>query len=210
MTLSRKAGRLLKHKTMIDYVKGKLDQCSPTCAIVDCGGVGYAVNISLSTYAQIKEQQEVKLLVHEAIREDAYNLYGFAVAGERELFRMLISVSGVGATTAILILSAYPANEILRAITHEDLNTLKGIKGIGLKTAQRIVVELKDKAMKAGGGDAGEIFPAANNMVRQEALSALEVLGFVKSASQKVVDKLLHDNPEMTVEGVVKQAIKLL
>lgn len=194
---------------MIDYVKGKLDSCAPTHAVVDCGGVGYAVNISLSTYAQIKDLQEVKLLVHESIREDAYNLYGFAATAERELFRMLISVSGVGATTALLILSAYPTNEILRAITHEDLNTLKGIKGIGLKTAQRIVVELKDKAMKAGG-DTGEIFPVANNMVRQEALSALEVLGFVKSASQKVVDKLLHDNPEMTVEGVVKQAIKLL
>ncbi len=194
---------------MIDYVKGALTECSPAYAVVECGGVGYGVNISLSTYTQIKDQSNVKLLIHEAVREDAYVLYGFAQNDEREFFRLLISVSGVGANTARVILSAYPVSELARTIGQDDVNTLKSIKGIGLKTAQRIIVELRDKMDKMGAATA-EIFPSYDNRVREEALSALEVLGFNKAASQKVVDKLMRETPDITVETAIKQAMKLL
>ncbi len=194
---------------MIDYIKGELAELTPAYAVVDCNGVGYGANISLTTYTQIKDQKNVKLLIYEAVREDAYVLYGFAQSDEREFFKLLISVSGIGANTARMILSAYPAGELQRTISQEDVNTLKGIKGIGLKTAQRIVVELRDKMDKValeGGG----LFPQIDNRVREEALSALEVLGFNKTASQKVVDKLLKDTPDLSVESTIKQAIKLL
>ncbi len=194
---------------MIDYIKGELAELTPAYAVVDCNGVGYGANISLTTYTQIKDQKNVKLLIYEAVREDAYVLYGFAQSDEREFFKLLISVSGIGANTARMILSAYPASELQRTISQEDVNTLKGIKGIGLKTAQRIVVELRDKMDKValeGGG----LFPQIDNRVREEALSALEVLGFNKTASQKVVDKLLKDTPDLSVESTIKQAIKLL
>lgn len=196
---------------MIDYIKGTLAEVTPAYAVVDCGGVGYGANISLSTYTQIKDQQTVKLLIYEAIREDAYVLFGFAQADEREFFKLLISVSGVGANTARMILSAYPVSELRRAITLEDANTLKGIKGIGLKTAQRIIVELKDKMDKLDLVETGELFATtADNKVREEALSALEVLGFNKGASAKVVDKLLKETPDAEVAVVVKMAIKML
>lgn len=194
---------------MIDYIKGKLAECTPTYAVIDCNGVGYMANISLSTYTQIKEQQDVKLLIHEAIREDAYNLYGFATIEEREMFRLLTSVSGVGASTGRIILSAYPTSEIKRAITLDDVNTIKSIKGIGLKTAQRIIVELRDKVDKIESNE-GELFALGDNKVKEEALSALEVLGFAKNVAQKVVDKIIKENPDMRVEGVVKLAIKLI
>lgn len=194
---------------MIDYIKGKLAECTPAYAVIDCGGVGYMASISLSTYTQIKDQTETKLLIHEAIREDAYNLFGFSTPEERDMFRLLISVSGIGANTARIILSAYPTTELKRAIKLEDINTIKSIKGIGLKTAQRLIVELRDKMDKIEIGEA-DLFPSENNKTKEEALSALEVLGFQKSIAQKVVDKIVKDNPDMKVEGVVKLAIKLI
>ncbi len=195
---------------MIDYIKGDLAECSPAFAVIDCGGVGYGAHISLSTYAQIKDSASVKLLIHEAVREDAYVLYGFAESDEREMFRLLISVSGVGANTARMILSAYPVGEVQRAIMSDDVKMLSGIKGIGTKTAQRLVVDLKDKVGKMDVGEAGEIFTPSNNTARQEALSALEVLGFNKGASQKVLDKIFAATPDVAVEAAIKQAIKLL
>jgi len=197
---------------MIDYVKGELAECTATYAVVDCGGVGYMVAISLGTYTAIKDQQKVKLLVHEAIREDAYNLYGFATPEEREMFRLLITVSGVGANTARVILSAYPTSELRKAILLDDVNSIKSIKGIGLKTAQKIIVELKDKVDKieTSGSPEGELFAPVNNKVREDSLSALEALGYARAQATKVVDKLLKEQPDAKVEQIVKGAFKLL
>lgn len=195
---------------MIDYIRGEVAELTPAYAVIDCGGVGYGANISLTTYTQIKDQKTAKLLIYEAVREDAYQLFGFAQVEEREFFKLLISVSGIGANTARMILSAYPASELRRAITLEDANTLKGIKGIGLKTAQRIIVELKDKMDKLDLPQNGELFAQIDNKTREEALSALEVLGFNKAASAKVVDKIMKDQPDAEVAAVVKMAIKML
>lgn len=196
---------------MIDYIKGQIAECTATYAVIDCGGVGYMLNISLGTFTTIKDQQQTKLYVHEAIREDAYNLFGFATLDERDMFRLLITVSGVGANTARIILSAYPVSELTKAITTEDVNTIKSVKGIGLKTAQRIIVELKDKVNKI---DATEIqgmsMSSQNNKVREDALSALEALGYARSQAAKAVDKLLSDTPDAKVEQIVKGAFKLL
>lgn len=195
---------------MIDYIKGNLAECTPTYAVIDCNGVGYLANISLTTYTQIKDSQQAHLLIHEAIREDAYNLYGFSTLEERTLFRLLISVSGIGANTARMILSAYPTAELRRAIMTDDVNTIKSIKGIGLKTAQRLLVELRDKMSSLGEADDMAVSAVQGNKVKDEALAALEVLGFTKAASTKVVDKILKDSPDLKVEGVVKMAIKML
>ncbi|MBP5365257.1 MAG: Holliday junction branch migration protein RuvA [Bacteroidales bacterium] len=195
---------------MIDYISGKLTENTPAYAVIECNGVGYLANISLTTYSQIKDQKEAKLLIHEAIREDAYNLYGFATKEERDMFRLLLSVSGIGASTARIILSAHPTAEVKRAIKLDDINTIKSIKGIGLKTAQRLIVELRDKVDAIETGGAEELFQNENNKTKEEALSALEVLGFPKSAAQKVVEKIVKDNPDMRIEGIVKLAIKLM
>lgn len=194
---------------MIDFVKGAIAECTPAYVVVETtAGVGYMVNIALTTYSQIKDQKEVKIYVHESIREDAYVLYGFTEIGERELFRQLISVSGIGSNTARMILSAHPAGELQRAIADENINLLKGIKGIGLKTAQRIVVELKDKLGKLDLSN--NLLPISDNTVKDEALSALVMLGFVKAASQKVVDKIINETPDAKVEYVIKLALKML
>lgn len=197
---------------MLEYVHGHLTEATPTYAVVDCHGVGYYLNISLSTFAQLQGKTECQLYIHDAIKEDAFSLYGFNTKEERELFRLLILVSGVGANTARVILSAYQPIEIQRAIMTEDVNLIKGIKGIGPKTAQKIIIELKDKAAKLdmqGSGDMGTLFVAPSvSPVRAEALAALEVLGFKKEAAQKDIDKLMKSNPEITVEQLVKLAIK--
>ena len=199
---------------MIDFLSGKVAELTATYAVIDCGGVGYLANISLNTYEALNGSETAKLFIHEAIREDAYVLFGFATTTEREVFRALTSVSGVGAASARLIVSALSPAELKNVILTENVNTLKGIKGIGLKTAQRIIVELKDKIAKIDTGDAptnaAPSSATVNSGVREEALQALEVLGYNKTAASKVVDKLLSENPDLKVEGIVKASFRLL
>lgn len=202
---------------MIDYIKGELTELTPTLAVVEAGGVGYALNISLTTYDTIHSQKQAKLYVHESLvtggRDDSFTLYGFATKAERELYRLLITVSGVGANTARMILSGYSPRELCNVIANGDERALKGVKGIGLKTAQRIIVDLKDKVVSTGlatelqaqGGSAG---PAVNQGVRDEAVAALTMLGFSPAPTQKVVVQILKDQPTLPVEQVVKQALK--
>ncbi|WP_349908912.1 Holliday junction branch migration protein RuvA, partial [Bacteroides caccae] len=177
---------------MIEYVRGELAELSPATAVIDCNGVGYAANISLNTYSAIQGKKTCKLFIYEAIREDAYVLYGFADKQEREIFLLLISVSGIGGNTARMILSALSPSELVSVISAENANLLKTVKGIGLKTAQRLIVELKDKiktvGMAAVGGttSAGMLLQSANAEVQEEAVAALTMLGFAAAPSQKV------------------------
>jgi len=194
---------------MFEYVKGPIAELTPAYVVVDCGGVGYNVNISLQTYSSFEGKKEVLVYLHQVVREDAHLLFGFASKDERELFRLLISVSGVGANTARVILSSMSATEIQKTIMQADINALKQIKGIGLKTAQRIVVDLKDKVSGKELGSA-QLFSTINNTTRQEALSALVMLGFNKSAVEKVLDHLLKTDSTQSVEGLIKLALKQL
>lgn len=193
---------------MIDYIKGNITSINPTQITVETSGIGYSLNISLSTYAKLEKVKECRILVHEVIREDANILYGFADEEERNIFRMLISVTGVGAATARIMLSSLTPDEIEKAIINANVNVLKGIKGIGLKTAQRIIVDLKDKLTKLPG--TGEIFDLRDNTGRDEALSALVMLGFARSAVSKVLDKILREEKNLSVEEIVKKALKSL
>ena len=193
---------------MIDYLKGTLTQITPAFVNIETAGVGYFVNISLTTFSKLEGKTDYKLLVHEVIREDSHQLFGFADSGEREIFRLLISVTGVGASTARMMLSSLNPAEIERAIIGSDVNGLKSVKGIGLKTAQRIIVDLKDKLGKHAG--TGEIFAAGDNTKREEALSALVMLGFAKSAVSKVLDKICGEEKGLTVEDLIKRALKNL
>jgi len=193
---------------MIDYIKGDITQVTPTFVIIETAGVGYSVNISLTTFSRLENQKTFKILIHEVIREDSHQLFGFADNEEREIFRLLISVSGVGANTARMMLSSLNPAEIEKAITGSDANLLKSIKGIGLKTAQRIIIDLKDKLGKHGASD--EIFAFADNTRREEALSALVMLGFAKSAVSKVLDKIVREEKNLTVEDMIKRALKNL
>jgi holliday junction DNA helicase RuvA len=193
---------------MIDYIKGDITQITPTFLILETGGVGYLINISLTTFSKLEKLKEFKVLVHEVIREDSHQLFGFADSGERDMFRFLISVTGVGANTARMMLSSLTPAEIEHAILGSDVDILKSVKGIGLKTAQRIIVDLKDKLGKHGGSD--EIFAFADNTKREEALSALVMLGFVKSAVSKVLDKIVREEKNLTVEDMIKRALKNL
>lgn len=198
---------------MIEYLKGELAELTPAMAVIDCNGVGYAANISLNTYAAIQGKKECKLYIHEAIREDAYVLFGFADKQERELFLLLISVSGIGGNTARMILSALSPSELINVISNENANLLKTVKGIGLKTAQRIIVELKDKiktnSMASTSGMSTLITPESSH-VQDEAVSALTMLGFAQAASQKVVLAILKEEPNAQVEQVIKLALKRL
>ncbi|HZJ74890.1 MAG TPA: Holliday junction branch migration protein RuvA [Perlabentimonas sp.] len=191
---------------MFEYIKGNVVEINPAYAVIDVGGMGYVVNVSLYTYAKLEGLKNVLLFIHQVIRDDAHLLYGFITKSERELFRQLISVSGVGPNTARLILSSLSAEEISQAIMQGDVNTLKQVKGIGLKTAQRIVVDLKDKVGKSL--DDQDIFAPLNNTLKQEALSALVMLGFTKSVAEKSIDKLLKKNPSYSVESLIKDALK--
>lgn len=208
---------IIKLKKMIDYIKGTLAELTPAQAVVEACGVGYALNISLNTYTAVQGKPEVKLFVHEALvtggRDDSYTLFGFATKQERELYRLLISVSGVGANTARMILSAASPSDLSNAIASGNERLLKGVKGIGLKTAQRIIVDLKDKVVALGiaqevtVGD-GTLAASVNNEVLDEAVSALTMLGFSPAPSAKVVKDILAEKPDMPVEQVVKEALK--
>ena len=198
---------------MIEYVKGEIAELSPATAIIDCNGLGYAVNISLNTYSAIQGKNTCKLYIYEAIREDAYVLYGFADKQERELFLLLISVSGIGGNTARMILSALSPSELVNVISTENANLLKTVKGIGLKTAQRVIVDLKDKiktAAPVAGGGQSTLLSAMNTEIQEEAVAALTMLGFASAPSQKVVLAILKEAPDAAVEQVIKLALKRL
>lgn len=202
---------------MIDYIKGELAELTPAQAVIEAAGVGYALNISLNTYTAIQGKKDVKLFVHESLvtggRDDSFTFFGFASKQERDLYRLLISVSGVGANTARMILSAASPADLSNAIASSNERLLKGVKGIGLKTAQRIIVDLKDKVVALGiaqevtMGEGGSTV-AVNNEVMDEAVSALTMLGFSPAPSAKVVKALLEENAAMPVEQVVKEALK--
>jgi Holliday junction DNA helicase RuvA len=193
---------------MITHIQGKLVEKTPTDVVIDCGGVGYHINISLHTYSLLPASEHVKLFTHLLIREDAHSLYGFVEKSERELFKLLISVSGIGANIARTMLSSLDSKQIIQAIAIADVVTIQSIKGIGAKTAQRVILDLKEKVLKIYDLDENSL--SYNNSNRDEALSALEVLGFVRKMSEKVVDKVISQNPEATVEIIIKQALKNL
>lgn len=197
---------------MIEYIKGELTELTPALATVEAAGVGYAVNISLNTYSAIQGKKEVKLYIYEAIREDAHLLYGFFQKKEREMFLLLITVSGVGANTARMMLSSMSVGELCNAISTDNARLIQSIKGIGKMTAQRIIVDLRDKIVALGITEeipAGGIMTApVNNEVKDEAVSALTMLGFSPAPTQKVVVAILKEQPDLPVEQVVKLALK--
>ena len=196
---------------MYEYITGRLEEITPTDAIVEACGVGYDLVISLSTFSKLQsaQGQTVKLYTYHQVREDDESLFGFADRGERSVFTQLISVSGVGAGSARMILSAMTADEVKEAILTGDVNRFKAVKGIGLKTAQRIIIDLKDKIGKGGGEFSFETVPASSP-VREEAFGALTMLGFAKPAIEKTLDKLLKEKPDYTVEELIKRALKLM
>jgi Holliday junction DNA helicase RuvA len=197
---------------MIDYIKGELTELTPALATVEAAGVGYGLNISLNTYSAIQGKKDVKLYVYESIREDAYVLYGFVNKKEREMFELLITVSGVGPNTARMMLSSMSVQELCTAISTGNERVVKGIKGIGKMTAQRIIVDLRDKIVALGIADeipaGGSVAMPVNNAVKDEAVSALTMLGFAPAPSQKVVLAILQEQPDAPVEQVVKMALK--
>ena len=197
---------------MIEYIRGTLEELTPALAVVDCGGVGYGLNISLGTFSALQGRKEVKLLAVEVIREDSYTLWGFATQSERELFLQLTSVSGIGAGMARMILSAFSPAELAEVISSGNDRALKGVKGIGPKAAQRIIVDLRDKILGLDITPTQTMgaAPTLNKEVQQEAVAALTMLGFSPAPSAKVVNKLLTDNPELPVEQIIKQALKML
>ncbi|MBR6355029.1 MAG: Holliday junction branch migration protein RuvA [Paludibacteraceae bacterium] len=205
---------------MIEYIKGILTDLNPTYAVLEAAGVGYEINIALQTYSDLndKEQKEVRLYTQEIIREDTHDLFGFMTKGERELFVMLMTVSGIGGNTARMIMSAYTASEIRQIIATGNAKALSQVKGLGPKTAQRIIVDLKDKVLKIDLGEGAQsgmdnpdvLFPEVESEVKTEAVSALSMLGFAVAASSKVVDKILKETPQASVEQVIKQALKML
>jgi Holliday junction DNA helicase RuvA len=196
---------------MIDYIKGEVAELTPATVTIECGGIGYQMNISLNTYGAIQNKATAKLYVHEAIREDAHVLFGFVDKRERELFQHLISVSGVGPGTARVILSSLSAKELENVIATENATLLQSVKGIGAKTAQRIIVDLKDKIRFTD--ESGTIrLPAKADLSEtgHAAVSAMVMLGFVQTASQKVVSEIIRESPSLPVEGIIKEALKRL
>lgn len=193
---------------MIAHIQGKLVEKSPTEVVIDCNGVGYLVNISLHTFGLLPNSDFIKLFTCLLVKEDSHTLYGFVEKSEREIFKLLISVSGIGANTARTMLSSLEPKQIINAIASGDVATIQSIKGIGAKTAQRAILDLKDKVLKLY--DIQEVSLIPNNTNRDEALSALEVLGFVRKASEKVVDKIIVNSPDASVETIIKQALKNL
>jgi Holliday junction DNA helicase RuvA len=194
---------------MIHHINGRLIEKSPTHAIIEAGGVGYFINISLITFSKLKDTESCMLFTYLSIKEDAHTLFGFAEKSEREIFKKLISVNGVGATTARIMLSSLTSDEITAAIISGDVETLKSVKGIGIKSAQRIIVDLKDKFGRIDGLEQN-ILTFNNNTHRDEALSALLALGFTKNAVEKVLNKVLKAQPDLDVEGLIKGALKNL
>ncbi|MGB1448670.1 MAG: Holliday junction branch migration protein RuvA [Flavobacteriaceae bacterium] len=193
---------------MITQLNGRLIEKHPTHVVIDCHGVGYEVNISLHTYGQIGADENLRLYTHLQIREDAHTLYGFYQPMERSIFRLLISISGIGASIARTMLSSMTPADIQRAIVQEDLAAIKAVKGIGLKTAQRVLIELKDKIQNVAGMD--EIPALKNNTIKEETLSALEVLGYPRRQAEKVIDNIIQSSPESSVEELIKQALNKL
>ncbi|MCL2327409.1 MAG: Holliday junction branch migration protein RuvA [Bacteroidetes bacterium] len=191
---------------MLEYISGTVKKTTPTYVIIDNAGIGYFINISLFTCEQLHENTQATLLVHEIIREDVHELYGFVQETERALFRLLISVSGVGANTARVILSKLSYSEISQAIASGNVNLIQSVKGIGAKTAQRIIVDLRDKMVLVSAFD--ENVPIQSNIIQNEALSALSMLGFAKATADKVIQNIVKTNPHASVEEIVKQALK--
>lgn len=193
---------------MIAFLKGRLVEKTPTDIIIDCNGIGYQVHISLHSYSLIKDQETIQIYTYLQIKEDAHTLYGFIEKIERELFKLLISVSGIGGNTARNMLSYITPKELIQAIAAGDVKTIQSVKGIGLKTAQRVIIDLQEKVQKLYGVE--ELSVAVNNTNAEEALSALEVLGFVRKATEKVVKKIVAQDPQATVEQIIKSALKSL
>ncbi len=195
---------------MYEFIKGRIAGLSPAHAVIEAGAIGYYVNISLNTYSVLNGDKEALLLLHQVVREDAHLLYGFSNEEERGLFRLLISVSGIGSNTALVMLSAHTSSEIRSAILKDDVNFLKSIKGIGPKTAQRVIIELRDKLGKLGFESAENILPSVDSALKDDALSALVALGFPKKNIEKALEKVLKKESEITVEQLIKQSLKLL
>ena len=195
---------------MIDYIKGQIAELTPTAVVVECCGIGYNILISLQTYEALQGKAEAKVFIHHYLREDEELYYGFATRDERELFRLLISVSGIGASIARMLLSSLTCEELRSAILSEDIHKIKSVKGIGVKSAQRLVLELKDKIVKGDGADTPALFTTGNPAVVDEATNALVMLGFSKAAIAKVMPALLKQNPSARVEDLIKAALQRL
>ena len=195
---------------MIDYIKGQIIELTPTELILECGGIGYSILISLQTYEALQLKTQAVAYIHHYIREDEELFFGFATKDERELFRLLIGVSGIGVASARMMLSSLTSEEIRQAILSEDIHKIKSVKGIGLKSAQRLVLELKDKIVKGAGTDTPSIFKTDNNALVDEATTALVMLGFTKANINKVLPGILKDNPTARVEDLIKAALKKL
>lgn len=193
---------------MITHLKGRLVEKNPTFVVIECSGVGYFVNISLHTFSKISDSESIQLYTHLQIKEDSHTLYGFAENSEREIFRLLLSVSGIGSSIARTMLSSLTPVQIKNAIASGDVPTIQAVKGIGAKTAQRVILDLKDKVLKIY--DIDEVSPNSNNTNKEEALSALEVLGFVRRQSEKAVEKVLSQDSTLSVEDIIKHALKNL
>ncbi len=193
---------------MFEYIKGKIASLTPTNAVLDNGNIGYLINISLNTYSLLNEATDAKLFIHQIVREDAHLLFGFSTIEEREIFQLLISVSGIGANTARMILSALTPVEVKSAITTGNVPVLKSIKGIGAKTAQRVIIDLRDKVGKTS--ETSEIFDVSSNRIKEESLSALATLGFSKSSVTKVVDDIISKSPKISVEDLLREALNRL
>ncbi|WP_033957620.1 Holliday junction branch migration protein RuvA [Psychroserpens jangbogonensis] len=193
---------------MITHIQGKLVEKNPTDVVIDCNGIGYLLNISLHTYSQIPDQENLKLYAYLIVREDSHTLYGFSSVSEREIFKLLLSVSGIGASTARTMLSSLTPQQVKEGIALGDVALIQSIKGIGAKTAARVILDLKDKVLKVY--DIDEVSVNRNNTSKEEALSALEVLGFAKKQSERILDKLLSQQPDSNVETLIKDALKNL
>ncbi|OIP84553.1 MAG: Holliday junction DNA helicase RuvA [Porphyromonadaceae bacterium CG2_30_38_12] len=196
---------------MYDYIAGSIAEINPTYVVVDVAGVGYCIHITLPSFSTLNGQPQAKLYIYEAIREDAHLLYGFLNQAERQLFLLLISVSGIGANTARMIMSSYSAQEIQDMIATGNVTALNAIKGIGVKTAQRIIIDLKDKILKVSGvSSTNTLLQSSSNQTKEEAVSALTMLGFAANASQKVVEQILKSDPTLRVEQLIKMALKMM
>lgn len=193
---------------MITHIQGKLIEKNPTDVVIECNGVGYMLNISLHTYSQIPDKEHLKLYTHLQVKEDSHTLYGFSSLAEREMFRLLISVSGIGPNIARTMLSSVTPKQVREGIAGGNVVLIQSIKGIGAKTAQRVILDLKDKVLKIY--DIDEVSVSKDNTSKDEALSALEVLGFVKKQAERVVEKIMISHPDATVETIIKQALKNL
>lgn len=195
---------------MIEYIKGHIVECTPAEIIIECGGIGYSCLVSLQTFEALQGKGDATIYIHHYLREDEELFYGFASKDERELFRLLISVSGIGVSSARMMLSSLTADEIRNAILGEDVNKIKSVKGIGLKSAQRLILELKDKVVKGEGADSATLFQAGNTALTDEATTALVMLGFSKAAIAKVLPNILKEIPDAKVEDLIKAALKKL